>query len=37
MYYKKPIVLARGIRQIIEVVATIGSALLFSYLILYTR
>ncbi len=37
MHNRKPIVLARTVRQAIEILATIGTALLFSYLILQTR
>lgn len=37
MDYRKPLFRFRGVRQAIEVVATIGTALLFSYLILQTR
>ncbi|GEM_PF-4460422 len=37
MDYRKPILQYRAVRQAVEVVATIGMALLFSYLILQTR
>ena len=37
MYYRKSILRYRGVRLAIEVVATIGTALLLSYLILQTR
>jgi len=31
---RKPILRSRGVRQVIEAIATVGAALLFSYLIL---
>lgn len=34
---RKPILRSRSVRQALGVVATIGTALLFSYLILQTR
>jgi len=37
MDYRKFILRYRGVRQVVEVAATIGTALLFSYLILQTR
>lgn len=37
MYYRKTIYVPRSVRQALEWVAVIGTALLFSYLILQVR
>jgi hypothetical protein len=37
MYYRRPLYVPRGVRQALEWVAAIGTALLFSYLILHVR
>jgi hypothetical protein len=37
MYFRKAIYVRRGVRQALEWVAVVGTALLFSYLILQVR
>ncbi len=37
MIYRKPLLKWRGVRRAIELVASIGTALLFRYLILQSR